>query len=377
VLRDRDSNGDGTLDERLWVVQDANYNVTALFDNSGNVVERYIYDPFGQVTILDANWNVLTASAFGWAHLHQGGRFDATSGLYHFRHRDYSSTLGRWTSLDPIRYSAGDVNLYRGLVNNPAKYLDSMGLDVGEPGFWESLIPIWGSGREAIHSFQNGQYLRGAFHTVLAATDVFLLKSIVTAGGKLLVKGGAKLASKEAIEEATVRTALEATENLAWKELPEGTRIVFVEEARVWVKEVNPNASKFWKLWGKKSLDVQADGLGKLDNLAPRFLYQDGRLIVEDVGTLAKGNMDFRTFLGYYIRGSWRLGTPFNDIRPRNMGMNGKIFDPVYHPFHEMLVPTAIESGITFIRIGDRFYVIHQKNEQMRQPIRLIPMPKK
>jgi len=52
---DRDTNGDGTLDERLWVVQDANYNVTALFDNSGNVVERYIYDPFGSVTVLDAD----------------------------------------------------------------------------------------------------------------------------------------------------------------------------------------------------------------------------------------------------------------------------------------------------------------------------------
>jgi RHS repeat-associated protein len=129
VLRDRDSNGDGTLDERLWVVQDANYNVTALFDNSGNVVERYIYDPFGQVTILDANWNVLTASAFGWAHLHQGGRFDATSGLYHFRYRDYSSTLGRWTSLDPLSYAAGDVNLYRPLGNDPLNSLDPSGLD--------------------------------------------------------------------------------------------------------------------------------------------------------------------------------------------------------------------------------------------------------
>ena len=353
-------------------MQDANYNVTALFDNSGNVVERYIYDPFGQVTILDANWNVLTASAFGWAHLHQGGRFDATSGLYHFRHRDYSSTLGRWTSLDPIRYAAGDVNLYRGLVNNPANYLDSMGLDVGEPGLLESLIPVWGSGREAIHSFQNGQYLRGVFHTVLAATDVFLLTSIVTAGGKLLVKGGAKLASKEAIEEATVRTAIEATENLAWKELPQGTRIVFVEEAGVWVKEVNPNASRFWRWWGEKSIDVQANGLRKLDDLAPRFLYQDGKLIVEDVGSLAKGNMDLRTFLGYYTRGSWRLGTPFNDIRPWNMGKNGKIFDPVYHPLHEMALPVLGEGIFTGIRVGDQlFYVLPEKENQLKQPILL------
>nr|WP_228499037.1 hypothetical protein [Thermogemmata fonticola] len=52
ILRDRDSDGDGTLDERLWVAQDANFNVTALVDDSGNVVERYIYDPFGQPTVL-------------------------------------------------------------------------------------------------------------------------------------------------------------------------------------------------------------------------------------------------------------------------------------------------------------------------------------
>jgi RHS repeat-associated protein len=139
VLRDRDSNGDGTLDERLYVAQDANYNVTALFDNSGNVVERYLYDPFGQVTILDANWNVLTASAFGWAHLHQGGRFDATSGLYHFRHRDYSSTLGRWTSLDPLRYTVGDVNLYRALGNSLVNTLDPSGLEDYRSKFWNGF----------------------------------------------------------------------------------------------------------------------------------------------------------------------------------------------------------------------------------------------
>jgi RHS repeat-associated protein len=372
ILRDRDTNGDGVLDERLYVVQDANYNITALFDNSGSVVERYVYDPFGQVTVLDAGWSTLAGSAFGWVYLHQGDRFDATNGLYHFRHRDYSPTLGRWTRLDPIRYAAGDINLYRGLVNNPANYLDSIGLDVGEPGLLESLIPVWGSGREAIHSFENGQYLRGTFHTVLAVTDVFLLKSIFTAGGKLFVKGGAKLASKEAIEEATVRTAIEATENLTWKKLDQGTRIVFVEEAGVWVKEVNPNVSRFGQWWGKKTLDEQAKALKKLDDLAPRFLYQDGKLIIEDVGPLAKGNMDLGRFAEYYLRGSWRLGTPFNDIRPWNMGKNGKIFDPVYHPIHEMLIPTAGEVGLTVFRVGDQlFYVYPEKEKQMLAPVKL------
>jgi RHS repeat-associated protein len=129
VLRDRDTNGDGTLDERLWVVQDANYNVTALFDNSGSVVERYAYDPFGQVTVLDADFNLKSGgSDYAWSHLHQGGRFDSVSDLYHFRHRDYSPTLGRWTRLDPIRYAAGDMNLYRGLGNSPVNRVDPSGL---------------------------------------------------------------------------------------------------------------------------------------------------------------------------------------------------------------------------------------------------------
>jgi RHS repeat-associated protein len=111
-------------------VQDANYNVTALFDNSGNVVERYVYDPFGQVTVLDANWTERSSgSQFAWQYLHQGGRFDSVSGLYHFRHRDYSPTQGRWTSLDPIRYEAGDVNLYRVVFNAPTVFTDPSGLE--------------------------------------------------------------------------------------------------------------------------------------------------------------------------------------------------------------------------------------------------------
>jgi len=110
------------------VVQDANYNVVALLDSSGNVVERYAYDPFGQVAVLDANWNVLAASDFGWLYLHQGGRLDSISSLYHFRHRDYSPTLGRWISLDPLGYDAGDVNLYRALGNDLLNRLDPLGL---------------------------------------------------------------------------------------------------------------------------------------------------------------------------------------------------------------------------------------------------------
>ena len=97
----------------------------------------YVYDPFGQATVLDAEWDVRPGgSAYDWRYLHQGGRYDVTSGLYHFRFRDYSPTLGRWTSLDPLRYDAGDVNLYRTVGNNPLNSLDPNGLqDLGERAY--------------------------------------------------------------------------------------------------------------------------------------------------------------------------------------------------------------------------------------------------
>jgi RHS repeat-associated protein len=82
--------------------------VTALVDTSGNVRERYIYDSYGAVTILDPNWNVRSSSSFGWIYLHQGGRYDTTSGLYNFDNRDYSPTLGRGLRTDPAGFGSGD-----------------------------------------------------------------------------------------------------------------------------------------------------------------------------------------------------------------------------------------------------------------------------
>ncbi|MGL4422870.1 MAG: RHS repeat domain-containing protein, partial [Gemmataceae bacterium] len=129
IARDRDADNNGTLEERLYPTHDANFNVTALFNTAGVVVEKYAYDPFGAVTIYDASNAIITASAYGWQHFHQGGRRDSTTGLYHFRHREYSPTLGRWVTMDPIGYQAGDVNLYGYVGSNPIIYVDPLGSD--------------------------------------------------------------------------------------------------------------------------------------------------------------------------------------------------------------------------------------------------------
>jgi RHS repeat-associated protein len=129
--------------QRLYVQQDANWNVTGIVGNSGGwmVLERYVYDPYGKATVRDpVTWAVRNpglgtygTSNYGWVYLHQGGRytrFDDLSGLYHFRMRDYSPTLGRWMVEDPIRYRSRDSDLYGYLRDSAVNRVDPLGLKV-------------------------------------------------------------------------------------------------------------------------------------------------------------------------------------------------------------------------------------------------------
>ncbi|MCI0460725.1 MAG: RHS repeat-associated core domain-containing protein [Gemmataceae bacterium] len=134
VLRDRDSDGNGSLDERLYVLHDANFNVTALLDTSGAVVERYVYDPYGKVTVLAPNWSTRGDSDFAWKHLHQGKAYSFVTGLYASWTRDYSPTHGRWLGTDRIGFEGGDTNLYRYVHNMPTNGTDPTG-----EWFWVAL----------------------------------------------------------------------------------------------------------------------------------------------------------------------------------------------------------------------------------------------
>jgi RHS repeat-associated protein len=119
-----------TPTQRLYVQQDADWNVTALVNTSGSVVERYVYDPYGSVTYLNATWGTISSSAYSWIYLYQDGRLDNATALYSFRKRDYSGTLARWLEDDPLSFDAGDSNFYRFVGNDPAANTDSSGLQI-------------------------------------------------------------------------------------------------------------------------------------------------------------------------------------------------------------------------------------------------------
>jgi RHS repeat-associated protein len=111
VLRDRDTTNDGTLDERLYALQDANWNVTAVTDTGGDVQERYAYSAYGVSLSLTPTFGNRAASSFDWESLYCGYRYETATGLFHVRNRVYLVTLGSWIQRDPIGYPNG-LNSY-------------------------------------------------------------------------------------------------------------------------------------------------------------------------------------------------------------------------------------------------------------------------
>jgi RHS repeat-associated protein len=143
IARDRNADGNtttgtGGLEQRVYAIQDANWNTTAIIAATGvpgfatsAVINRFAYTPYGESQTLTASWATPPAGstpATPWAHLFQGLKFNDVTNLFHARNRDYSFALGRFIQLDPIGFSAGDNNWYRFVGNGPTGKTDPSGL---------------------------------------------------------------------------------------------------------------------------------------------------------------------------------------------------------------------------------------------------------
>jgi RHS repeat-associated protein len=168
IERDRDSNGDAILDERVYALQDANWNVTALVAGPGvagyavgAIINRFAYSPYGTTQLMTPSWTAASSTAIPWKHTFQGLAGNTFTGLYDARNRDYSPTLGRFIEPDPIGFEAGDNNFYRFVGNGPVGRNDPMGLD------WLDSYANWfngvvGSG----YSTTAGSYIHSGLNAV-------------------------------------------------------------------------------------------------------------------------------------------------------------------------------------------------------------------
>lgn len=123
VLRDRSPTNNGTLSERP-ALQDANWNVTALVDDGGDVVERYRYEAMPTVLQPDFTPSPKLPSLGRFATADIG--MTPNAGLYYVRNRYLNDALGEWITRDPFTYYDG-VNMYEYVNNNPINNVDPSG----------------------------------------------------------------------------------------------------------------------------------------------------------------------------------------------------------------------------------------------------------
>ena len=126
---ERDQNVNGGAITRIYAQQDANHDVTALVNASGAVLERFIYDPYGSMKVLNASTWAIRSDGYSWVYTFQGGRYDPISGKINFRNRDLDPVTGTWMEQDPAGYGDG-MSLYQAGRSNPVVNDDPGGLAV-------------------------------------------------------------------------------------------------------------------------------------------------------------------------------------------------------------------------------------------------------
>jgi RHS repeat-associated protein len=199
VLRDRDADANGSLEERHYYCQSWRHDVVAVIDHQGHVVEHTRYTPYGipiSIPMADKNldglldstgtdatlqgnaisaaynvwydndldgdvdftdlslwlaqYNAIAAdgpfgawrlSAYGHDLGYAGYRWAAPVGMYHVRYRWYDAESGVWLSPDPLEYIDGS-NLFMYAGGMPGLMVDPYGLSYSDD-FGEGAKHVW------------------------------------------------------------------------------------------------------------------------------------------------------------------------------------------------------------------------------------------
>jgi RHS repeat-associated protein len=103
-----------------WLLSDHEQTVRDVTDAAGTPLDHIRYASFGAVT---SQSNPSAAPRYGYT----GREPDGISGMMDYRARWYDPALGRFLTLDPIGFAAGDPNLYRYVFNQPTDRVDPTG----------------------------------------------------------------------------------------------------------------------------------------------------------------------------------------------------------------------------------------------------------
>jgi RHS repeat-associated protein len=121
---------------RDWIYYHADGlgSITTLTSHMGNVVQKYEYDSFGNMTP--------TPKWIKQPYTYTAREFDPETGLYYYRARYYDAKAGRFITRDPIGFEGGDINVYVYVGNNPVNFVDPSGETVTKAPSMTSALPL-------------------------------------------------------------------------------------------------------------------------------------------------------------------------------------------------------------------------------------------
>ena len=112
-------------------------DVTGIVDSTGNIVAKYVYDPWGMViAVTDGNGNDVSASASHIANInpirYRGYYLDSETGFYYLQSRYYFPLWKRFINADDIIYTIMNIQMsmagnYVYCDNDPVNYSDTTG----------------------------------------------------------------------------------------------------------------------------------------------------------------------------------------------------------------------------------------------------------
>jgi RHS repeat-associated protein len=107
---------------RAHFISDALDSTLALTDATGAVLQRYSYDPYGNIVTNDMTASFINPYQYTW-------READGIGLVNNRARYYSPVLGRFISEDPSGFLGRRLNFYSYAGDSPQVYVDRDGRD--------------------------------------------------------------------------------------------------------------------------------------------------------------------------------------------------------------------------------------------------------
>ena len=146
----------------VYYHQDGLGSTVALTNGSGNLLERYTFDAYGQPSLSDGSGSSITVTGFGNRFLFTGREWLASGSnkleIYDYRNRVYTPGVGRFLQTDPIGFDAGDANLYRYVFNNSVLNTDPLGLlpeaRIDEKGCMAKVVAQYFSQQSATQQMQ-------------------------------------------------------------------------------------------------------------------------------------------------------------------------------------------------------------------------------